>query len=90
MRQLMCCKLCCAAATALHADTMPLVLLQDGWTPLMLACHSGHLEVMRLLLAAGARVNMADKVSADLCMSLGRLQSTGAGEHVSEKSWKPQ
>lgn len=30
------------------------LLIQDGWTPLILAVHEGHVEVVEALLAKGA------------------------------------
>ena len=30
------------------------VLVQDGWTSLLIAADEGHIEVVRVLLAAGA------------------------------------
>jgi hypothetical protein len=37
-------------------------LLQPGWTPLLHACSRGHMEVVTVLLAAGAQVDVEDKV----------------------------
>jgi hypothetical protein len=31
----------------------------DGWTPLFIASHNGHVEVVRALVGAGAAVNQA-------------------------------
>ena len=36
---------------------------QDGWTALMLASGSGHMECVTVLLDRGAEVNMQNKVS---------------------------
>jgi ankyrin repeat protein len=38
------------------------VLLQDGWTPLYRAAKNGFDKVVDVLVAAGADVNVADKV----------------------------
>ncbi len=38
------------------------LLLQDGWTALMLASWKGHLEVVRTLLESGANVNAKNNV----------------------------
>ena len=38
--------------------------LQYGWSSLMWACWSGHAEVVRILLSAGAHVNHQNKVSS--------------------------
>ena len=38
--------------------------LQDGTSSLMLACRLGHVEVVRILVSAGAHVNDQDKVSS--------------------------
>ena len=37
--------------------------LQDGWTALMKAFDSGHMECVKMLLDRGAHINMPDKVS---------------------------
>ena len=37
-------------------------VLQDGWTPLVIASHNGHLEVVKSLIEAGANVNHTTKV----------------------------
>ena len=36
--------------------------LQDGWTALHLASQQGHVEVVRVLIAAKARINQCSKV----------------------------
>jgi ankyrin repeat protein len=39
------------------------VYAQDGWTPLLIACHKGHVEVVKLLLVhSNVLVNQAEKV----------------------------
>ena len=38
--------------------------LQDGWSSLMLASHYGHHEVVKVLLSAGANVDLQDEVSS--------------------------
>ena len=38
-------------------------LLQDGWTPLLLALQNGHTKVVETLLASNPDVNTKDKVS---------------------------
>ena len=35
---------------------------QDGWTPLMWASRNGRTETVNVLLAAGANVDLQDKV----------------------------
>ncbi len=32
----------------------------DGWTPLCIVSHNGHVEVVRALVGAGAAVNQAE------------------------------
>ena len=39
------------------------LLLQNGWTAVMLAAENGHLEVVRLLISSGASVKAIGKVS---------------------------
>ena len=45
-------------ATLLAAGVDPNERNQRGWTPLCTAAHSGHLELVRLLLDAGAQLNI--------------------------------
>ena len=37
-------------------------VLQDGWTPLVIASHNGHLEIVKSLIEAGTNVNHTAKV----------------------------
>ena len=37
-------------------------VLQDGWSPLMVASEKGHLDVVMTLFEAGAEVNHTNKV----------------------------
>ena len=37
-------------------------VLQDGWTPLVIASQEGHLEIVKSLIEAGANVNHTTKV----------------------------
>ena len=37
-------------------------VLQDAWTPLVSASHNGHLEIVKSLIEAGAKVNHTTKV----------------------------
>ncbi|MGO9122044.1 MAG: TerB N-terminal domain-containing protein [Desulfomonilaceae bacterium] len=46
----------------------------DGWTPLMWAAVTGHVEVVRLLLDSGAEVNVAAKKSGDTALILAALK----------------
>ena len=39
------------------------IVLQDGWSPLMIALDEGHVDVVMTLIEAGADVNQTDKVS---------------------------
>ena len=38
-------------------------VLQDGWSPLLIASFYGHLDVVKTLIEAGANINQANKVS---------------------------
>jgi ankyrin repeat protein len=40
--------------------------LQEKWTPLHFACQGGHEEVVRILLAAGALLEVQSDVSPSL------------------------
>ena len=52
----------CDIGTGTHHDMhLP---FQDGYTALMVASGSGHMECVKVLLDSGAEVNMQDKVSA--------------------------
>jgi hypothetical protein len=58
--------LSCAAASPYHTLTpcaAACLVLQVGWTPLHCAVQGGHLEVMGLLLGAGAAVDAFGNVS---------------------------
>ena len=52
--------------TTFHVTVQPLVMmtfvLQDGWSPLIIASLHGHLDVVKTLLEAGANINHAEKV----------------------------
>ena len=39
-----------------------LLTTQNGWTPLMAASFSGHVEVVTVLIKAGAKIHLQDKV----------------------------
>lgn len=47
------------------ANISPLCIAQGGWTALMFAVRSGHLDIVAKLLAAGAQSDVIDKVCAD-------------------------
>ena len=49
----------CVSCTAMIMFSSP----QHGWSSLMFASHNGHLEVMIMLLSAGANVDLQNKVS---------------------------
>ena len=52
----------CDIGTGTHHDMhLP---FQSGWTALMKASESGHMECVKVLLDRGADVNMQNKVSA--------------------------
>ena len=44
---------------------MIFVLLQDSWSPLLVASAKGYLEVVNSLIEAGANVNQSSKVQFD-------------------------
>ena len=42
-----------------------IIYVQEGTVALMSAAYYGHMKIVRVLLAAGADINIQDKVSAD-------------------------
>ena len=42
------------------------IFTQDGTTPLLMASHKGNLDVVEILIAAGAKVDLAKDVSLDI------------------------
>ena len=44
--------------------------MQHGRTPLFTVSHRGNVKAIRMLLAAGAKVNLADMVSNSACTAL--------------------
>ena len=40
-----------------------LSILQDGWSPLMIASWHGHHEILKVLIEQGANINSQNKVS---------------------------
>ena len=46
-------------------------VLQDGLSPLHMASQEGHLDVVKTIIAAGANINEANKVSTNTytCMT---------------------
>ena len=53
--------------------------LQAGLSPLMLATNKGNLETVRLLLKAGAQVDLRNKVSWTFRVSYRIFQKRGGG-----------
>ena len=49
----------CASCTAMILFSSP----QHGWSALLFASQNGHSEVVRMLLSAGANVDLQNKVS---------------------------
>ena len=45
------------------------LVLQDGWSPLMRASEKGHLDIVKTLIEAGAKVNQTSKVGY-VCSSI--------------------
>ena len=52
--------------SSLHLTNVTLFL--DGTTPLFIASHVGHSDVVNILLRSGAGVNLARNVSNDMIM----------------------
>ena len=50
---------------------------QDGTTPLYMASQGNHVEVIKLLLASGAKVNLGDQVRNQcILLAVGELEVT--------------
>ena len=49
-----------------------------GWTPLMLAAHHGHVEVIKRLLAAGTDFTLVHGLSAAQLVGVARAVRVGA------------
>ena len=47
---------------------------QDGRTPLLFAAHSGHKEIVELLIAKGADVNVKDAVGGKTTAKMGKIK----------------
>ena len=47
-------------------DVFIFIIGQDKWTPLMIASHNGHVNVINVLLQHGASVHLQNKVNLDL------------------------
>jgi ankyrin repeat protein len=59
----------------------------DGGTPLLVACHQGHLEVVQLLVSEGARrQNDRRQNEAQICQRPQRGCDTGA---FARRWWRP-
>jgi ankyrin repeat protein len=56
---------CECLSQQLTVFTLSTLSLQSGWTPLHHACFKGHLEVVTVLLSAGASIEVQTKVRSD-------------------------
>ena len=53
----------CSCGVATNIDDCAFItLLQDDWSPLLLACYEGQTEVVEILLKHGARLDIKNKV----------------------------
>ena len=60
----------------------------DGWTALMAACHQRHADVVRVLLEAGADVDVADRADGSSALDLAtrpRARDVVVGEALREE-----
>ena len=56
------CTVCsCGVATNID-DCAFITSLQDGWSPLLLACEQGRTEIVEILIKHGARLDIKHKV----------------------------
>ena len=44
-------------------DNAQIIFVQKKWTPLMIACQNGHVDVVNVLLQHGASVDLQNKVT---------------------------
>ena len=63
----------CAVQTLVDAGAVPDGLPEQEWTPLRAASFNGHLEVVRILLSAGAQVNGAEDTPLMLAVWKGHV-----------------
>ena len=53
----------CSCGVATNIDDCSFItLLQNGWSPLLVACNEGHAELVEILIKHGAQVDIKDKV----------------------------
>ena len=65
------CTVACVAAAAPDLRTLAGWLVgQNGWTSLIWASRSGHVEAMRVLIEKGALIEAADKVRIRMSSAL--------------------
>ena len=53
--------------------TVVCITFQNGWSPLLVACEQGHLEILKILLKNHARVDVFDEVCLFYFQSCGFL-----------------
>ena len=53
---------CFIKCTVIEPLVMTVLILQNGWSPLMASTYKGHLDIVKSLIEAGSNVHQTNKV----------------------------